>query len=114
MSPNAPQGIVRSLIVDADRLSRLSYADHQEVLAQRFAALRTELLRVERRIGAWPSHPPTRGEIDVVYQKVCDVASAAIGREPRGLLDRMVMVASRLRAPRPFTLLGMPAVRRDS
>jgi hypothetical protein len=110
MHPSAPQGIVRTLLVEADHLSRLAYADHQETLAQRFAALRTELARIERRFGACPPRLTTMGEIDVLYQRVCDVASSAIGREPRPLLDKMMLVASKLRPPRP-TITGMPAVK---
>jgi hypothetical protein len=106
MNPTAPQGIVRTLLVEADHLSRLAYADHEEILAARFAALRTELARVERRFGASPPRITTKGELDLLYQRVCDVAASAEGREPKPLLEEMVSIASKLRAPRPKIVLG--------
>jgi hypothetical protein len=111
MNPNAPQGVVRTLITETDHLSRMAYAMQDQVLSTRFAALRTELSRLERKFGASPPRPTSNGEIEVVYKRVLDIAAAAVGTEPREEIDQLVRVASRLRAPRPNTLLGMEAAR---
>src|SRR5436309_187504 len=63
MNPNAPQGVVRTLITEVDHLSRVAYAMHDEELSTRYAALRTELSSLERRFGASPPRPTTAREI---------------------------------------------------
>jgi hypothetical protein len=111
MNPNAPQGVARALITEADHLSRHAYALHDEDLSTRFAALRTELSRLERKFGSSPPRPTTAVEIDKVYKRVLDLASAALAHETRADVDHLIRVAGRLRAPQPKTLVGMAAVR---
>jgi hypothetical protein len=109
MNPNAPQGVVRTLITEVDHLSRVAYAMNDSELSARYAALRTELAGLERRFGSSPPRPTSPAEIDHVYQNVLKLAAASVGHEDRTEIEQMVRVAGRLRAPRPRTLVGMKA-----
>ena len=109
MNPNAPQSLARTLLVEANHLSRLAFANDDDELSARFAALRTSCASLERNLGASPPRYPSAAEIDRIYQRVLDLASNAVGREPRALLDKLVRDAQRLRPPQPRTLLGLPA-----
>ena len=108
MNSNAPQGIVRALLSTADQLSRMAYADHEEALSTRFAALRTELARIERRCGAVPPRTVSNVEMDLAQEQIRYVVAAAAGHEPKMLLDRMLLLSERLRPPRTRTILGLP------
>jgi hypothetical protein len=111
MNPNAPQAVVRALLAEADHLSRLSFAEHEETLSTRFAALRTECSYLERCFGASPPRLATARDVDQLYRHVLDVAASSVGHGPRGLVDKLVRIAQRLRAPQPRTLMGFPRVR---
>jgi hypothetical protein len=107
MNPNAPQGIARAVMTDADQLSRLAHRDGDDALAARFAAVRTELSSIERRCGASPQRQVTNVEIDRAQEHIRFVVRAARGREPDALLDRLTSLAERLRPPRARTLIGV-------
>jgi hypothetical protein len=111
MNPNAPQGIARALITEADHLSRLAYEDGEDRISALFAALRTELAGLERRCGANPPRRVSNVEIDLVQEHVRIAVMAATGHEPRILLERIRVLAERLRPPRPWTLVGLPGGR---
>jgi hypothetical protein len=107
MNPNAPQGIARAVMSDADHLSRLAHGHGEDILSARFAAIRTELSSIERRCGANPPRRVTNVEIDLAQEHVRSAVAAARGREPQALLDRLSTLAERLRPPRARTLLGV-------
>jgi hypothetical protein len=107
MSPNAPQGIARLMISEADRLSRLAYGDGEGRLSALFAALRTEVASIERRCGANPPRRVSNVEIDLLQTHVHQLVTAASGRESKVLLDRLRLLADRLRPPRLPTLVGL-------
>jgi hypothetical protein len=111
MNPNAPQGIARALITETDHLSRLAYSDGEGRVSALFAALRTELATIERRCGANPPRRISNVEIDRVQEHVQAAVAAATGHEPRILLERVRVLAERLRPPRPWTLVGLPGGR---
>jgi hypothetical protein len=111
MNPNAPQGIARALITEADHLSRLAYEDGEDRVSALFAALRTELMSLERRCGADPPRRVSNVEIDLVQEHVRAAVRAATGHEPRILLERIRVLSERLRPPRPWTLVGLPGGR---
>jgi len=92
MNANAPQGIARTIMVDADHLSRLAHGDGDDRLSARFAGLRTEFASIERRCGANPPQRVTNVEIDLAQE---------------ALLDRLSILADRLRPPRARTLIGV-------
>jgi len=87
---------VRELITQADHLSRVSYAANRERDAEVFAALRTTLMRIDRMLGVGPELPTLSGEVDVVYQRVRDVASRASG-DARDAMSPLIATAQRLR-----------------
>jgi hypothetical protein len=107
MNPNAPQGIARSLITEADHLSRLAHRDGNEGLSALFAAIRTEIAHIERRCGANPPRRIGNVEIDLAQTHVHTAVMAAEGYEPKILLDRLKLLADRLRPPRALTLVGL-------
>ena len=111
MNPNAPQGIARALITEADHLSRVAHGDGEDRVSALFAALRTEVAALERRCGANPPRRISNVEIDLVQEHVRTAVSAATGHEPRILLERIRVLAERLRPPRPWTLIGLPGGR---
>jgi hypothetical protein len=80
------QHVVRELLVEADALSRVLYAEHEEVLAWRLAALRATLQRIDRRLGS--SHPGASlsGELDVAYQRIVDLAATTRSEKLRHLV----------------------------
>ena len=106
MNPNTPQGIARALISEADHLSRLAHGGGDTDLAARFAALRTELASIERRCGACPPRRLTNVELATTQEHVRAAVSAAAGHEPGVLLERLTLLAERLRPPRPSTIVG--------
>jgi hypothetical protein len=107
MNANAPQGIARTLMVEADHLSRLAHGDGDHRLSARFAGLRTEFASIERRCGANPPQRVTNVEIDLAHEHVIAAVLAATGHEPQILLDRLTILANRLHPPRARTLMGM-------
>jgi hypothetical protein len=106
MNPNAPQGIARLLISEADHLSRLAYGDGEGRVSALFAALRTELASIERRCGANPPRRVSNVEIETLQTHVRDAVIAATGREPHAALERFRALAERLHPPRLATLVG--------
>ncbi len=107
MNPNAPQGIARALITEADHLSRLAHGDGNVILSALFAAIRTEISNLERRFGASPPRRVGNIEIDLAQSHVDAAVLAAAGREPKVLLDRLKLLADRLHPPRARTLVGL-------
>ncbi len=107
MNANAPQGIARTILVDADHLSRLAHEDGDHALSARFAGLRTEFASIERRCGANPPQRVTNVEIDLAQEHVRAAVTAATGHEPKALLDRLSILGDRLRPPRARTLMGV-------
>ena len=107
MNPNAPQGIARALITEADHLSRVAHGDGEDRLSARFAAIRTELSSIERRCGADPPRRITNVEIDLAQEHIRAALVDAIGHSPQVKLDRISLLAERLRPPRSRTLMGM-------
>ncbi len=107
MNPNAPQGVARALISEADHLSRLAHGDGNDGLSALFAAIRTEASHIERRCGANPPRRVGNVEIDLAMEHVHAAVIAAEGYEPKVLLDRIRILADRLRPPRPRTLVGL-------
>jgi hypothetical protein len=87
------QKVVRELLSEADRFSRVEHEGHEDSLAWRLAALRTTLQRLDRRLGGVPPRSGLLGEIDVVYQRILDVAAGARTHD----LDHLVANAARLR-----------------
>jgi hypothetical protein len=107
MNPNVPRGIARALITEADHLSRLVYDDGEDVLAARFAAIRTELASIERRCGANPPRRVSNVEVELAHEHIRNAVFAAAGHAAKGLLDRITLLSERLRPPRPRTLVGI-------
>jgi hypothetical protein len=70
---------VRTLITEADHLSRRAYAAQREREAEVFASLRTSLQRLDRWLGA-PFHhrdASVAGQVDLIYQRARDVVARA-------------------------------------
>jgi hypothetical protein len=93
MNTSETQQIVRELLVEADALSRVMYAEQKDTIAWRLAALRTTLQRIDRRLGGSEPGFAIVGELDVAYHRILDVA--AMARSVK--LTHLVANASRLR-----------------
>jgi hypothetical protein len=107
-SANDTRTLLRELITEADHLSRVSYEAFRGVRSWRFSALRTTLQRLERRAGGEAPQLPARGELDLVYQRIVEMASACEPRE-RETIDHMRAAADRLRSkPSRVTLASPP------
>jgi hypothetical protein len=94
MDNSETQQIVRELLVEADALSRAMYAEHNDTIAWRLAALRTTLQRIDRRLGGAEPSFGIVGELDMAYHRILDVA--AMARSVK--LSHLVANAARLRA----------------
>jgi hypothetical protein len=106
MNPNAPQGIARFLISEADHLSRVAHREGNDNLSARLAAIRTEASSIERRCGANPPRQVSNVEIDLARSHVhAAIAVAAAGT--KSVLDRLAYLADRLGPTRPRTLVGL-------
>jgi len=109
------QVVVRELITEADHLSRQFHQAADDTLAGRLAALRSTLQRLDRALGGALSRSARSaltGEIDVVYQRIVDIAARSREADLRALLE----TAARLRPPplalvTRFPIPGAPAPR---
>ena len=105
------QSEVRALLTQADHLSRVAYAAHRERDAEVFASLRTTLQRIDRLLGVSAVHPAIPGQLDVLYQRVRDVAARTSG-EAREAMNDFVEGAERVHesvAPPKLLVQKLPA-----
>jgi len=102
---------VRKLITATDQLSRLSYAE-AEPLAERFAALRTSLLQLDRALGASGPHHGIAGQVDLIYQRLADTSARATPRQRAEMAAALALASSlrdRVQAPSRPLLILQPA-----
>jgi hypothetical protein len=117
MLPSSAQELVRELIVETDHLSRTSHEANEHTLSGRLAALRTTLQHLERGMGGASPRFAVLGELDVVYQRIRDLAAFSENGLEHEELERLLDHAERLHAhrvtlPHPAYPAAIPLVRR--
>ncbi|HEY2514729.1 MAG TPA: hypothetical protein VGI39_27880 [Polyangiaceae bacterium] len=103
------QELVRELITGTDALSRAWYQAHDETGSGQLAALRSTLQRIERRLGRDAPTFAVEGELDLVYQRLRDLASRAEQHPEGHELTQLVNRAASWRTHSATRPTGMKA-----